>query len=51
MYNIVYSLGINMVSIKSKNQNKDIRVVHPIPPYNGFGSEEDSLLNVFYLDI
>ena len=22
-----------------------------MPPYNGYGSEEDSLLNVFYLDI
>ena len=40
-----------MVSIKSKNQNKEQRVIHPIPPYNGYGSEEDSLLNVFYLDI
>ena len=40
-----------MKSIKSKNQSKEQKVVHPIPPYNGYGSEEDSLLNVFYLDI
>ena len=40
-----------MKSIKSKNQNKEQKVIHPIPPYNGYGSEEDSLLNVFYLDI
>ena len=40
-----------MKSIKSKNQTKEQRVIHPIPPYNGYGSEEDSLLNVFYLDI
>ena len=40
-----------MVSIKSKNQNRDQRVIHPIPPYNGYGTEEDSLINVFYLDI
>ena len=47
----MYSLGIEMVSIKSKNQNKDQRVIHPIPPYNGYGTEEDSLINVFYLNI
>ena len=40
-----------MKSIKSKNQMKEQKVIHPIPPYNGYGSEEDSLLNVFYLDI
>ena len=40
-----------MKSIKSKNQSKEQKVIHPIPPYNGFGSEEDSLLNAFYLDI
>lgn len=40
-----------MKSIKSKNQAKEQKVIHPIPPYNGYGSEEDSLLNVFYLDI
>ena len=26
------------------------RVIHPIPPHNGWGSEEDSLLSVFHLD-
>ena len=40
-----------MKSIKTKNEIKEQKVVHPIPPYNGYGSEEDSLLNVFYLDI
>ena len=40
-----------MKSIKSKNQMKEQKVIHPIPPYNGYGSEEDSLMNVFYLDI
>ena len=40
-----------MKSIKSKNQSKEQKVIHPIPPYNGYDSEEDSLLNVFYLDI
>ena len=40
-----------MKSLKIKNQMKEQKVIHPIPPYNGYGSEEDSLLNVFYLDI
>ena len=40
-----------MKSIKSKNQSREQKVIHPIPPYNGYGSEEDSLLNAFYLDI
>ena len=40
-----------MKSIKSKNQSKEQKVIYLIPPYNGYGSEEDSLLNVFYLDI
>ena len=40
-----------MKSIKSKNQSKELKVIHPIPPYNGYGSEKDSLLNAFYLDI
>ena len=39
-----------MKSIKSKNQSKEQKVIHPIPPYNGYGSEEDSLLSVFYLN-
>ena len=40
-----------MKLIKSKNQSREQKVIHPIPPYNGYGSEEDSLLNAFYLDI
>ena len=40
-----------MKSIKSKNQSKELKVINPILPYNGYGSEEDSLLNAFYLDI
>ena len=40
-----------MEPIKSKHQYKEQRVIHPIPPYNGYGTEEDSLINVFHLDI
>ena len=40
-----------MKSIKLKNKSKEQKVIYLIPPYNGYGSEEDSLLNVFYLDI
>ena len=39
-----------MESFKYKEHQKPTRIMHPIPPYNGFGSEEDSLLNVFYLN-
>lgn len=38
-----------MEPIKVK-RNPPQNIIHPIPPYNGFGSEEDSLLNVKYLD-
>ena len=38
-----------MIPIKVK-RNPPQRVIHPIPPHNGFGSEEDSLLSVFYLN-
>ena len=38
-----------MIPIKVK-RNPPQRVIHPIPSHNGFGSEEDSLLNVFYLN-
>lgn len=38
-----------MVAIKVK-RNPPQKVIHPIPPHNGFGSEEDSLLSVFYLN-
>jgi hypothetical protein len=44
------NLGIDMESFKYKEHQKPTRIMHPIPPYNGFGSEEDSLLNVFYLN-
>ena len=44
-----YSLGIDMIPIKVK-RNPPKRVIHPIPPHNGFGSDEDSLLSVFYLN-
>ena len=37
-----------MKPIKHK-QNPPRKVVHDIPPHNGFGSEEDSLLTVYYL--
>ena len=43
------NFGIDMQPIKVK-RNPPQRVIHPIPDYNGFGSEEDSLMNVFYLD-
>ena len=38
-----------MIPIKVK-RNPPQRVIHPIPPHNGFGSDEDSLLSVFYLN-
>ena len=38
-----------MEAIKVK-RNPPQNIIHPIPPHNGFGSEEDSLLNVKYLD-
>lgn len=38
-----------MVAIKVK-RNPPQKVIHPIPPHNGFGSEEDSLLSVYYLN-
>ena len=39
-----------MESVKVK-KNPPQKIIHPIPPYNGFGTEEDSLLNVKYLNI
>lgn len=30
-------------------KNPPQKVIHPIPPHNGYGSEEDSLLSVYYL--
>ena len=38
-----------MIPIKVK-RNPPQKVIHPIPTHNGFGSEEDSLLSVFYLN-
>ena len=43
------NLGVEMNPIKVK-RNPPQRVIHPIPSHNGFGSEEDSLLSVFYLN-
>ena len=43
------NLGVNMESIKLKTKPPQ-NTLHPIPPHNGFGSEEDSLLNVKYLN-
>lgn len=37
-----------MVPIKIK-RNPPQKIIHPIPPHNGFGSEEDSLLSVYFL--
>jgi hypothetical protein len=42
------NLGIDMVPIKVK-RNPPQKIVHPIPPHNGLGSEEDSLLSVYFL--
>ena len=39
-----------MESVKVK-KNPPQKIIHPIPPYNGFGTEEDSMLNVKYLNI
>ena len=38
-----------MESIKLKTNPKQ-NIIHPIPPHNGFGTEEDSMLNVKYLN-
>lgn len=38
-----------MNPIKLK-RNPPQKVIHPIPPHNGFGSEEDSLLSVYFLN-
>ena len=48
-YLIEFSLGIDMEAIKVK-RNPPQNIIHPIPPHNGFGSEEDSMLNVKFLD-
>lgn len=41
-------MGLDIKSIKRKT-DPPRKVVHNIPPHNGFGSEEDSLLTVFFL--
>lgn len=38
-----------MESIKLKTNPKQ-NIIHPIPPHNGYGTEEDSILNVKYLN-
>ena len=40
-----------MESFKYKEHQKPTRIMHLIPLYNGFCSEEDFLLNVLYLDL
>jgi len=37
-----------MTPVKIK-KNPPQKVIHPIPPHNGIGSEEDSLLSVYFL--
>ena len=49
IYLFIHSYGINMESVKEK-KNPPQRIIYPIPPYNGFGSEEDSLNNVKYIN-
>lgn len=46
---ILLSLGIDLKPIRRKT-DPPRKVVHDIPPHNGFGSDEDSLLTVFYLN-
>ncbi len=43
------NLRIEMSPIKMK-RNPPQKVIHPIPPHNGLGSEEDSLLSVYFLN-
>ena len=43
------NFGVDMNPVKVK-RNPPQRVIHPIPPHIGLGSEEDSLLSVFYLN-
>jgi hypothetical protein len=37
---------MNPIKIK---RNPPQKIIHPIPPHNGIGSEEDSLLSVYFL--
>jgi len=43
------NLGIDMVPI-TVQRNPPQKVIHPVPPHNGFGSDEDSLRNVLSLN-
>lgn len=43
-----FSMGIDMSPVKIK-KNPPQKVIHPIPPNTGIGSEEDSLLSVYFL--
>lgn len=43
-----HNLNIDMEPIRLK-KNPPQQIIHPIPPHNGYGSEEDSLLSVYYL--
>lgn len=43
------NLNIDMDPIKMK-KNPPQQIIHPIPPHMGYGSEEDSLLSVYYLN-
>lgn len=42
------NMGIKLEPIRMK-KNPPQQVIHPIPPHIGYGSEEDSLLSVYYL--
>lgn len=43
------NLGIDMEMIKIKKKPPQ-NIIHPIPPHTGFGSEEDSMLSVKFLN-
>ena len=43
------NFNVDMSTIKVK-RTTPLNTIHPVPPHNGFGSEEDSLLNVKYLN-
>lgn len=45
---IINSLGIEQVPIDLK-KDRPKKFYQPVPPYNGFGSEEDSLGSVYSL--
>jgi len=46
--NLWFSLGIDQIPIDLKKE-KAKKFWQPVPPYNGFGSEEDSLGSVYSL--